>query len=262
MTDSMLPLDDLRGQVAIVTGGARGLGLATGRRLAAAGATTVLVDLDGDGVARAARELTDAGLQVHGVAADLTDEDGVVAMVSETIEAHGRIDALVNLAAIFPRVTIDEMSLDVWHSVLAASLDTTFLCCRAVLPHMRRAGYGRIVNTASGAVHLAPADRSAYVTAKMGVIGFTRCVANDAGADGITANVIMPGAIETEGSLSMRANAEAAKQAASRIIAQQAVKRRGMPEDIAAAIAYMVGPASGFLTGQIVNVGGGITFTA
>lgn len=246
------PLD---GHVAVVTGAARGLGFAAAERLAADGAAAVLVDLDVDGVGMAAARLQDVGHVVTPLAADLTSEAEVAQVFADVRRRHGRIDVLVNMAGIYPAVPFDELTYEQWRTVITANLDSTFLCARAAFADMRRNGYGRIVNVSSGTVLTGMAGQTAYVASKAGVIGFTRALANEAGAHGITVNAVMPGLIATEHVL-----ATIEELFDSEIVPQQAVPRRGEPADIAEAVAYLAAPAAGFITGQTINVDGGMRF--
>jgi NAD(P)-dependent dehydrogenase (short-subunit alcohol dehydrogenase family) len=245
----------LSGQVAIVTGGARGLGLATARHLASRGVTCILADLDGEKLEQASAAMQRDGLSGHPHQADLTNEDQVRDLAASTIEQHGRVDILVNLAGIYPTVPFADLTLEQWRAVIQATLDTTFLCCHQVLPHMQKQGYGRIVNTSSSTFHSAIPGLSAYVASKGGILGFTRVLAREVGPSGITANVIMPGLIQTEHAL-----ASAPDFVWDKHIEDQCVKRRGEPADIATAIEFLVSPDASFISGQTLNVDGGISF--
>lgn len=248
------------GQVAVVTGAAQGLGLATSELFATEGATVALVDLDGERVEASAESITSRGGDAHAYAADLSREADVSRLFEHVLERHHQIDVLINLAGIYPWVPLEETSFDTWHEVLGANLDSTFLCCRAVLLHMKARGYGRIVNTSSGTVVVGLGGISAYVASKGGVIGFTRSIAREAGPHGVTANVMMPGLIATDHVLTMLGDEAATDAFFDETIAQQCVKRRGRPEDIAHGIAYLASREAGFITGQTLYVGGGFGF--
>jgi NAD(P)-dependent dehydrogenase (short-subunit alcohol dehydrogenase family) len=231
---STMPLD---GRVAIVTGGGRGIGKATAQRLRADGATVVAFDRDpGD----------------DGVKVDVTDCAGVAAAVASVFDEHGRIDILVNNAGIYPHLPFEESSYEDWRRVLNTNLDSVYICTRAVFPHMRAAGFGRIVNMSSSTVHIGFPGLSAYIASKAGIIGFTRALASEAGEHGITVNAVTPGLIETEGVFETGEDA-----LFDEIIAGQAVKRRGRPADIVSAVSYLTSPAAEFITGQSINVDGG-----
>jgi NAD(P)-dependent dehydrogenase (short-subunit alcohol dehydrogenase family) len=247
-------------RVAIVTGGAAGIGAVTARAYANHGATVIVVDRDAANLAAVGSQI---GAQTH--VADLTDEEQVANVLRDIIDQHGRIDVLVNLAGIYgARPEVEEQTLDGFRTTLAANLESTFLCCRGVLPHMRERQYGRIITTASGTVPNPQPGLSAYVAAKSGVIGFTRVLAKEVGGAGITANVVLPGLIETEHVLTMlgesaeaRARVDGFFQAT---LGHQSVKRRGRPEDVAHAILCLTDEGAGFITGQSLLVDGGSSF--
>jgi NAD(P)-dependent dehydrogenase (short-subunit alcohol dehydrogenase family) len=245
-----LPLD---GQVAIVTGGARGIGRAAAHRLASDGARAALFDLDGAAAAASAAAMVSEGLAVAPHTVDVTHELGVAEAVGAVIDAETRIDILVNNAGIYPHTPFEELTFAEWRRVLATNLDGVFLVTRAVYRHMRERGYGRIVNISTAAFHIGYPGLTAYLASKGGIIGFTRSLAAEAGPHGITVNAITPGMIETEGTAEEDPSGELFEE----IGAGQAIKRRGRPEDIAETIAYLASPATGFITGQTINVDGG-----
>ena len=246
----------LAGQVAIVTGGARGIGFATARRLAADGAAVLLFDRDADAVAEAGERLAGDGMDAAWRAVDVTDEHDVRGGVMAVQAARDRIDVLVNCAGIYPHTPFEELSFAEWRRVLSTNLDSVFLCTHAVFPQMRRQAYGRIVNVSSATFFIGYPEMVAYIASKGGIVGFTRALASEAGAHGITVNCVTPGLIETEGVQDEDPTGELFEE----IVGGQAVKRRGQPEDIAEAIAYLASPAASFITGQTVNVDGGHRF--
>jgi NAD(P)-dependent dehydrogenase (short-subunit alcohol dehydrogenase family) len=245
----------LVGQAALVTGAARGLGYAAARRLAVDGARVALLDRDGETLAAAAETLAAEGLDVLPHAVELIDEEGVNEAVAAVLVAAGRIDVLVNNAGIYPHRPFEELTYAEWRHVLAVNLDSVFLCTHAVYPAMRERRYGRIVNVSSATFFIGYPGLAAYVASKGGIIGFTRALASEAGPYGITVNAVTPGLIATEGVLG---GEEAGLF--DEIVPQQALPRRGEPEDIAECIAYLAGPAAGFITGQTINVDGGHRF--
>jgi pyridoxal 4-dehydrogenase len=250
--DASLPL---AGQTALVTGAAQGLGYAAAARLAADGARVALLDRDGERLEAAADALGAQGLAVLPHTVDLTDEEGVRAAVAAILSAEGRIDVLVNNVGIYPHRPFEELTYAEWRHVLAVNLDSVFLCTHAVYPAMRERGYGRIVNVSSSTFFIGYPGLAAYIASKGGIIGFTRALASEAGPHGITVNAVTPGLIATEGVL----DGEEAGLF-DEIIPQQALPRRGEPEDIAECIAYLASPAAGFITGQMINVDGGHRF--
>jgi pyridoxal 4-dehydrogenase len=237
------------GQTAVVTGAARGLGFAAARLLAAEGARVALFDRDGEALAAAVGRL---GGEALSQAVDVTDEDQVGRGVQAVLSEAGKIDVLVNNAGIYPHFPFEELTYADWRRVLATNLDSVYLCSHAVYPRMRERGYGRIVNVSSATFFIGYPGLSAYVASKGGIIGFTRALASEAGPHGITVNAVTPGLIATEGVLG---GEEAGLF--DEIVPEQALGRRGEPEDIAECIAYLASPAAGFITGQTVNVDGG-----
>jgi NAD(P)-dependent dehydrogenase (short-subunit alcohol dehydrogenase family) len=228
----------LEGQVAIVTGAARGIGLAIAERLGREGAAVESLDLAGS------------------PAVDVTDERAVREAVTRVLAAHGRIDILVNNAGIYPHTPFEELTYAEWRRVLTTNLDSVFLCAHAVYPAMKAKGYGRIVNISSAAFFVGEGGMTHYIASKGGVIGFTRALACAAGEHGITVNAITPGFIETPGVL-----ADPEELALfDEIVAEQSIKRRGLPEDIAECVAYLASPAASFVSGQTLNVDGGHRF--
>ena len=243
----------LDGQVALVTGAARGLGFAIARRLGTDGARVALFDRDGPAAERAAAALGDEDVAASWHEVDVTDERAVRDGVEAVVREAGRVDVLVNNAGIFPHTPFGELAFDEWRRVLGVNLDGVFLCSHAVYPHMVERGYGRIVNVSSATFFIGYPEMTPYIASKGGIIGFTRALASEAGPHGITVNAVTPGLIETEGSAVEDPTGELFEE----IVGGQSVKRRGQPEDVAEVVAYLVGPRAGFITGQTVNVDGG-----
>jgi 3-oxoacyl-[acyl-carrier protein] reductase len=221
----------LDGQVAVVTGGASGIGAAVAQGLAEDGATVEIFDLE------------------NGV--DVTDEESVRRACDEVVGRHGRVDVLVNNAGIYPHIPFDEITFAQWRHVLATNLDGVFLCSHAVYPVMRRRRYGRIVNISSATFFIGYAGLSAYVASKGGIIGFTRAMASEAGPYDITVNAVTPGLVATEKAMAEEADVF------DEIVPQQAVGRPGRPEDISDCVRFLVRPESSWITGQTFNVDGG-----
>jgi pyridoxal 4-dehydrogenase len=245
----------LAGQTALVTGAARGLGFAAARRLAAEGARVALFDRDGEALAVAAEALAAERLDVLPYPTDVTDEEGVRRGVADVLATEGRIDVLVNNAGIYQHRPFEELTYGEWKHVLATNLDSVYLCTHAVYPAMRERRYGRIVSVSSATFFIGYPGLAAYIASKGGIIGFTRALASEAGSHGITVNAVTPGLIATEGVLG---GEEAGLF--DEIVPEQALPRRGEPEDIAECIAYLARPAASFITGQTINVDGGHRF--
>ncbi len=240
----------LKDRVAIVTGGAQGIGRAIAQKLAAEGATVVIADLNGAGAEAAAAAIPSA----VGVQADVSSQADVARIVDETVRRFGKLDILVNNAAIVPFTAWDDIDFAEWRRILAVNLDGVFLTCRAASDAMRKQSYGRIVNIASNTVVAGTPNMAAYVAAKGGVFGFTRALATELGKYGITVNSVAPGLTETEG---VQASPHAG--AFDFVQSLQAIPRRGLPDDIAPVVAFLASEEARWITGQMVVVDGGHT---
>lgn len=248
---------DLAGQVALVTGAARGLGLSHARRLAAAGATVYLSDRLADEVAAAAERLPGA----RGVRLDVTDDREVRDVVARVADEQGRLDILVNNAGgVTGFVGPDADPVAAFRQVIDLNLSGTYAVCAAAAELMRDAGGGRIVITSSSTARRHAHVATSYVAAKAGLIALTSALARDWGADGIRVNAVAPGFIAHDGLLA-KFPPERVDEMADSWVAGQALPRRGTPEDISDAVLYLVCPQSSFVTGQVLFVDGGWTFT-
>jgi NAD(P)-dependent dehydrogenase (short-subunit alcohol dehydrogenase family) len=214
------------------------------------------MDLDEAAIERSVARLREQGIEAHGYLADVSDEAQHRSAVADFQAATGRVDAIVMMAAIFPEVPFDELSLDTWRQVNAVNLDGAFIGAQAVLPIMREQGFGRIVTIASETFLIGFGPLASYIASKAGVIGLTRVLAREGGAHGITANCILPGLIGSEQNLA-RPNID---DTFDMIVPTQCIPRRGEPGDIAEAVAYLASPAASFITGQSIAVGGGDRF--
>jgi 3-oxoacyl-[acyl-carrier protein] reductase len=242
----------LEGKVALVTGAARGIGLATAKRLACEGAAVVLVDLDAGEVRRAAEALVADGLTVLGVQADVTRREDVQAMVRTAEERFGRLDILVNNAGIAGRAApIEEVTVADWDTMMAVDLKSVYLCCQAAIPGMKVGRYGRIINVASIAGKEGNPNMIPYSTAKAGVIGLTKALAKEVAGAGIYVNAISPAVIETP--ILQQLTPEQVGYMVQRI----PLGRTGKPEEVAALICWLASDEASFTTGQCIDISGG-----
>jgi 3-oxoacyl-[acyl-carrier protein] reductase len=239
----------LDGQVAIVTGGVRRLGRAMALALARDGAAVVVNARSSRAEAeRTAAEVEKAGARALVHLADITDEAAVGAMVDTVVKTFGRVDILINNAAVRAEAHFLDMSLKQWHEVLSVILDGAFLCSRAVLPHMLKNKYGRIINLGGVSTHLGAPGRAHVGTGKMGIIGFTKAIASEFAPHGITVNCVVPGKIGGERSATSGRGIQAVPP----------VGREGVPDDVAGVVRMLCQPQADYLTGQTLHVSGGL----
>jgi 3-oxoacyl-[acyl-carrier protein] reductase len=247
----------LGGRVAIITGGGHGIGKAYAKRLAQEGAAVVIAEIDPQAAESAAKELNDAGFSTVGVPTDVIDEKSLHNMVERTLATFGRIDILINNAAVFATIPISRLPFDQidpkeWDKVMDVNVKGTWLACRAVVPAMKRQGGGKIINIASGIVFKGVGGRIHYVTSNAAILGFTRTLARDLGDYNITVNCVAPGSTLSEENApkDIIKYRESATQG-------RALKRVQTPQDVVGAIAFFSSSDSDFITGQTLIVDGG-----
>lgn len=244
----------LNGKVAIVTGGASGIGKALAARLAADGARVVIADVQR--YEAAAAELAKNGAQTLGLKVDVSSETDTAAMAAETLRAFGRIDVLVNCAAIFATVKLgpfEEIPVAEWKRLMEVNIMGVALCCKAVAPQMRRQKTGRIINLASGAPLKGVPFFLHYIASKGAVIAMTRGLARELGPDNITVNALAPGLTLSEGVLGRPEHLRSHQDS----IRSRAIRREEQPEDLVGTVSFLASDDAAFMTGQTLVVDGG-----
>ncbi|HWE55474.1 MAG TPA: SDR family NAD(P)-dependent oxidoreductase [Acidimicrobiales bacterium] len=243
------------GRVAVVTGGASGIGLAICHHLAGSGCHIAVLDVDGDAAEEAATGLRRSDVPAVAVPVDVADGDSVVKAMDRTRQRLGPISILVTSAGIAPFEPFESISLESWNRVLAVNLTGTFLCVQAAVPDMVAAEWGRIVTISSSSAQTGAPRMGHYVASKGGVIALTRSLAREYGAHGITVNTIPPSSIDTPMMDDARQAGHLTDNAA--IVARTPVGRIGTPDDIAATCAFLCSDTAGYISGQVIGVNGG-----
>ena len=246
---------DVSGRVVIVTGAGQGIGRDYALAFAAAGARPVLAEINGDKLRDVVSEIEAGGGEAFAIETDVGSPDSVKAMVAETLKTYGQIDVLINNAAIFaniPRRKFYDIPYDEWNNVLHVNITGSYLCASAVVPAMRKAGQGRIINISSGTVPQGAPGFLHYVTSKAAVVGMTRVMARELGDDKINVNAVMPGYTETE-----IEHASMDDELRQFIHEKRILKRAETPEDLIGIVMFLASPASSFITGQSIACCGG-----
>jgi 3-oxoacyl-[acyl-carrier protein] reductase len=242
---------ELTGKVAIVTGAGRNIGRAIALALAESGASVVVNVRSNRAEADAvARDIEAAGGSALVHLGDVANASSVQAMADAAMKQFGRTDILVNNAALRRKKPFADMSYAEWREIMDVTLDGTFHCVKACLPALRQSGAGTIVNIGGLSAHTGARDRAHVVTAKAGIIGFTRALAHDLAADGITVNCVVPGLIGTP-------RPKDRPEPAHHLTHQTITGERGRPEDVAAAVRFLCGPGARYVNGQAIHANGG-----
>jgi NAD(P)-dependent dehydrogenase (short-subunit alcohol dehydrogenase family) len=243
----------LHGRVVLVTGAAQGIGRIYARRLIAEGAQVVIADLNFPQARSTAAELGALGLEV-----DVADRGSVQRMVQQTVDAFGRIDVLVNNAAVFGLLEyqpIEDISVELWDRVMAVNVRGVFLCCQAVVPVMKAHGGGKIINIASGTLLSGVPNFLHYITSKGAVFAMTRALSREVGPFGITVNTLSPGLTMSDNVRLHHPPEQIERSRNSRALARDEV-----PEDLDGALAFLASDDANFMTGQMIVVNGGAQF--
>ncbi len=250
-------MNRLEGKAALVTGAAGGIAGEIARKFAAEGAAVACLDIDGDGARRIAAEIEAAGGRAEPCPGDVSDADSVKACVEHAAEAFGRLDIVVNGAALGEALgNVVELDLAEWQQALATNLTSVFLVCKYALPVIAASGGGSVINIASQLGRVAVPRRPAYVTSKAAVIQLTRSMAIDFATDNIRVNSLSPGATETSRLLRTHETMEKARAA---LVPKHPIGRLGQPAEIADAALFLASEESGFMTGADLVVDGGYT---
>jgi 3-oxoacyl-[acyl-carrier protein] reductase len=245
----------LKDKVAIVTGAGQGIGAAYARKFSEEGAKVIIADINQKKSEVVVKEIMGKGHEALAVMTDVSGEASTQALAHEVMQRYGRIDILVNNAAIFSTIHLkpmEEISVNEWDGLMGVNLRGMFLCCKAIVPQMKAQKQGKIINVSSATVFMGKPYYIHYVTSKAGVIGFTRALAREVGDWNIQVNCLTPGYTETE--VPRATTTSEQKQA---IIGHQCIKRIGTTEDLVGIMVFLASNESDFMTGQTVNVDGG-----
>ena len=250
--------DSLKGRVVIITGGGQAIGRGYAHYFAEQGAIPVVADINADGARNVAKEIEDKGAKALAVEVDVADEASANAMVEAALGAYGRVDVLINNAAIFSRITMApfwELPVDEWKRAVDVNVTGAFLCSRAAVKPMMDAKWGRIVNVSSGTTITGRPNYLHYITTKSAMIGMTRSMAREVGPYGITVNTFWPGVMQTEVE-----RPSVPREAFQRLTSTQCMPRQGTIHDLAKAMLFLCSDEAAYITGQGMLVDGGQSF--
>jgi NAD(P)-dependent dehydrogenase (short-subunit alcohol dehydrogenase family) len=245
----------LGGKVAVITGAAQGIGAVYARHLARVGAVVVLADIEEAAAKDQAEAIAADGLRAWAAGIDIADPQGCVALIDRVVEREGRVDILVNNAAIYQDVRstlAEDIDVDVWRRIVDVNVNGMFFMCRAVIPHMKAQHSGVIVNQTSGSIFVAPPGMAHYVTTKAAAIPLTKVLARELGPFGVRVNAIAPGLTDTPATHAVTSDAVIAMS-----VAGIALGRLATPDDLCGTLEFLCSDAAAFVTGQTIAVNGG-----
>jgi NAD(P)-dependent dehydrogenase (short-subunit alcohol dehydrogenase family) len=251
-------LTGVRDRVVITTGAGQGIGRVFAHAFAAYGAISIVADLNFEKAEAVAKAIEAQGGRALALEVDVGSDASLQAMAKAVVEKYGRIDVLVNNAASFSTLAMRpfwEIPLDEWDRVMHVNITGVMLACRAVIPYMREAKWGRIINMSSASILIGRPNYVHYTTSKAALVGMTRSMASELGKDNITVNSVMPGAVQTE-----IARATVTPQQREAIVAHQCVPRSEVPQDLVGALLFLARDGSRFMTGQTMNLDGGVGY--
>ncbi|KAJ5951569.1 uncharacterized protein N7479_009982 [Penicillium vulpinum] len=251
--------DKFSDHVVLVTGAAQGIGFATAQLFSDQGAHVILLDIQEEKLKQAISLIEARNGKSSYRICDITDEHSIQDAIDWVIRTFHKIDILANIAGIYPNSGICETTTELYRRTMSLNVDGSFFLTRAVLPHMRTAGYGRIIHTGSTTFQEPEQGQVAYVTSKAAIVGLVRATSIEAGP-GITVNAVMPGLIKTEHVWKLVVQPDGSYPLFESVIKKQDVKRCGLPQDVAHVFCFVASPEASFISGQIFDVGGGATF--
>jgi len=245
-------MSQLQGNVALVTGGARGIGRAIVLELASRGADVIVTDIDQTGAEKTASEAAALSVKTFAVSGDVSNADDVAGMITKSMDVFGKIDILVNNAGITRDNLLMRLTEEDWDLVLKVNLKGAYLCTKSILRPMMKNRRGKIINIASVVGIMGNAGQSNYAASKAGLIGFTKSIAKEVGSRNIQVNCVAPGFIETE--MTKKLNEDVKKAFLDSI----PLRRAGSPEDVARVVAFLASSDADYITGQVINIDGGM----
>ena len=246
-----------KGKVTVITGAGQGIGSLFARVMSQEGSKVVIADINEEAGTKVANEITARGQEALFVPLDVSDESSCEAMARKTVDTFGRVDILVNNASVFSTLRMkpmEEISFEEWDHVIRVNLGGVFLCTKAIIPFMKTQKKGKIVNMSSAAFAMGRPFYIHYVSSKAAVVGFTRALAREVGDYGIHVNCITPGATKTE----IPRDTVSPEQMQA-MINQRCIKREQVPDDLVGALMFLASEESDFITGQTINIDGGLT---